>query len=91
MEKPLQKIFQFLYGPFFSVIDFFLCSYKANRLRLTQLTSHKNISIVIQSSFVVILIVWIAVFFSSSDESKGRLTQAVKDGVQSLELLQKND
>ena len=87
MSKPLQKLFQFLYGPFFAVLDFFMRSYKANRQRLANLMSKKTVSSFFQYAAIVLLVVWIIIFFFASEESRKSLTQEVKESIGELKLL----
>lgn len=84
MEKPWQKIFQFLYGPFFAVLDFFMRHYKANRERLAKLTSKKGVASFMQITAVVLLIIWIIIFIFASDESRNSLTEEVKKSFSEL-------
>ena len=85
MEKPLQKIFQFLYGPFFMVLDFFMRNYRANRARLGVLLSNKKIASFLQSAAIAVLIIWLVIFVFSSEESRNSLTQEVKESFQALQ------
>lgn len=84
MDIPYKKIFQFLYGPIFYVIDFFMRHYKANRERLDAVLGRKKIAAFLQNMTVVILIVWILVFTFSSEESRDRLTQEMQESFQKL-------
>mgnify|MGYP006883075538 CR=1 FL=1 len=84
MDIPYKKIFQFLYGPFFYVIDFFMRHYKANRERLDAVLGRKKIAAFLQNMTVVILIVWILVFTFSSEESRDRLTREMQESFQKL-------
>lgn len=85
MEKPLQKLFQFLYGPFFMVLDFFMRSYRANRARLGILLRKKKIASFLQGAAVAVLIIWLLIFFFSSQESRNSLTRQVKESFQGLQ------
>ena len=84
MDIPYKKIFQFLYGPFFYVIDFFMRHNKANRERLDAVLGRKKIAAFLQNMTVVILIVWILVFTFSSEESRDRLTREMQESFQKL-------
>ena len=89
MDKPLQKIFQFLYGPFFAVLDFFMRHYKANRERLAKLTSKKGVASFMQIIAVVLLIIWIIIFMFASDESRNRLTKEVQESYKEMKSFNK--
>jgi len=78
MSKPLQKVFQFLYGPFFAVLDFFMRNYRANRLHLANLMRKKAVSSFFQTAAIVLLVVWVIIFFFASEESRNSLTEEVK-------------
>jgi hypothetical protein len=88
LDKPWQKIFQFLYGPFFAVLDFFMRNYRANRQRLGSLLSNKKIASVLQMAAVVLLIIWIIIFAFAPEDSRERLTNAVKQGFGELKSIQ---
>ena len=79
VERPLQKIFQFLYAPLFFVIDFFIRNYRANRNRLGKLMERQKASSFIQNAALVLLIAWILVFSLSSEESRNRLSESIKE------------
>jgi len=78
VDKPLKKIFQFLYGPIISVIYFFMQNYKANRERLDKFLNNKKISTILQFTAIGILIIWIIIFLSSTEEDRNALTEQVK-------------
>jgi len=61
LDKPLQKIFQFLYGPFFAVLDFFMRNYRVNRQRLGRLLARKGVSSFLQNAAIALLIIWILI------------------------------
>ena len=88
-EKPLQKIFQFLYGPFFYVLDFFMRHYKANRERLAELMSKKGVASFMQITAVILLIIWIIIFIFASDESRNSLTKEVQESFKELKSFNK--
>lgn len=78
MNMPWQKIFQFLYGPFFMVLDFFMRNYRLNRQRLGSLLARRGVSSFLQNAAIALLIIWILIFVFASDESRSRLTEEVK-------------
>ena len=84
MEKPLQKIFQFLYGPFFSVLDFFMRNYRTNRTRLGLLLANTKVASFLQNAAIALLIIWILIFSFASDESRNKLTEEINDNVKGL-------
>ena len=83
----MKKIFQFLYGPFFAVLDFFMRNYRANRERLHKLMSKKSVSSFVQNAAIVLLVVWIIIFFFASEESRQSLTKEVRESFGELKLL----
>jgi magnesium-transporting ATPase (P-type) len=83
-NKPLHKLFQFLYGPFFYVLDFFMRHYKANRERLAVLMSKKGVASFMQIAAIVLLIIWILTFVFASEESRNILTEEVKKSFSEL-------
>lgn len=87
MEQRLKKIFQFLYGPLFAVLDFFMRNYKANRTRLQNLMNKKSVSSFFQTAAVVLLVIWIITFFFASEESRHSLTEEVKENFGELQML----
>ncbi|MBC8209909.1 MAG: hypothetical protein H8E21_02485 [Gammaproteobacteria bacterium] len=89
MQKPWQKIFQFLYGPIFAVLDFFMRNYRSNRQRLGMLLSNKKVASVLQGAAILLLIIWIFIFVLAPEESRDKLTEAVQQGFGELKTLQK--
>lgn len=89
MEIPYKKIFQFLYGPFFAVLDFFMRNYKANRERLNRLITGKGISSFLQNAAIALLVIWIIIFIFASEDSRKRLTEAVNEGFQEIKTIEK--
>lgn len=79
-DKPLKKIIRFLYGPIISVVYFIMQTYKANRERLDNFLNNKKISSILQFIAVAILIIWIIVFVSSTEEDRKALTEQIKQG-----------
>lgn len=84
MQKPLKNIIKFLYGPFISIIYFFMRHYRDNRERLNHFLSNKKISSFLQFAAVVILIIWLLIFAFSSPESRRALTEQVKQSFSQL-------
>ncbi len=80
MKEGYKKIFQFLYGPFFAVLDFFMRNYRANRGRLDNILSSKKVSSFLQGLAVILLIIWIITFSFAPDEKRNELTQQIKQG-----------
>lgn len=80
MKESYKKIFDFLYGPFFAVLDFFMRNYKANRDRLDNVLSSKKVSSFLQGLAVILLIIWIIIFSFAPDEKRNELTQQIKQG-----------
>ena len=89
-NKPLHKLFQFLYGPFFYVLDFFMRHYKANRERLAVLMSKKGIASFMQIAAIVLLIIWILTFVFASEESRKNLTREVEQSIGGLKSFNQN-
>ena len=90
VEKPLQKLFQFLYGPLFIVIDFFIRNYRANRDRVQKLVARKKASSFIQNAALIFLIVWILVFALGSEEHRSKFTAALKESFAELQAFTEN-
>ena len=78
MKKQAQKLFQFLYGPFFLVIDFFISNYRANRSRVQKLMGRQKASSFVQNVAVIVLIAWVLIYSFASEESRTRFTEAMK-------------
>ena len=70
-----------LVGPPFRLIGFFYRAYHANRDRLAALTSKSWVSSGLRKVMVLTLFLWIAVWLFASDESRNRLTDAVKENL----------
>ena len=84
MKPTAKKIFDFLYGPFFAVLDFFMRHYKANRARLDDFMSKDRVSAFLQGLAVLILVVWIIVFYFAPEEERNKLTQQVQQGFEQI-------
>jgi len=90
VKKTLKKIFQFLYGPIFAVLDFFMRNYRANRKRLENMMSRKKVSFLFQSATIVLLVAWILIFIFASDENRNTLTQEITKSFGELKSFTKN-
>lgn len=84
MKSRARKIFDFLYGPFFAVLDFFMRNYRANRDRLEALMSIKTVSSLLQYLAMLVLILWLLIYAFASEESRNRLTEEVKNSFSEL-------
>jgi len=71
--------YTFLVGPPFRLIGFFYRTYHANRTRLAGLASKSWVSSGLRRLMVLTLFLWIAIWLLASDESRNRLTDAVKE------------
>ena len=87
LKPTAKKIFDFLYGPFFAVLDFFMRHYKANRERLDHFISKEKVSSFLQGLAVLILVVWIVIFYFAPEDRRKQLTQEIQ---QSFERLKSN-
>ena len=86
MKPTVKKIFDFLYGPFFAVLDFFMRHYKANRERLDNFMSKEKVSSFLQGLAVVILVIWIITFYFAPEEKRKELTQEMKQSFEKLKM-----
>lgn len=86
MKPTAKKIFDFLYGPFFAVLDFFMRHYKANRERLDNFMSKEKVSSFLQGLAVVILVIWIITFYFAPEEKRKELTQEMKQSFEKLKM-----
>ena len=86
-DKPVKKIFQFLYGPIISVIYFFMQNYKTNRARFKKFLHNKKISSVLQFVAIAILITWLIIFTFSTEEDRKELTERVKQSFSELKAV----
>jgi len=84
LTNRLHQWLDFLYGPFFKVIGFFYRIYKANRIRVSNLTDKKRIASLLQNGAVILLIAWMLIWFFASEESRNRLSQEVQESFGSL-------
>jgi hypothetical protein len=84
VRHSLHKIFQFLYGPIFWVLDFFMRHYKLNRERFEKLISKKRVASFIRGAAVLLLFVWIVTFYLASDASRNQLTLEMKQSFSDL-------
>lgn len=84
MKKPHHQWIEILYGPFFKAIGFFYRSYKSNRNRVKNLKTKEGVSSFITATTVIFLLVWILIFLFSSEESRNRLTEEVKQSFSEL-------
>ena len=84
MKSTFKKIFDFLYAPFFAVLDFFMRNYRANRDRLQALLRMKKVSTFLQYLAMLVLILWMLIYAFSSEESRNRLTEEVRKSFSGL-------
>jgi len=76
--------YAFLVGPPFRLIGFFYRTYHANRSRLAGFASKSWVSSGLRKVMVLTLFLWIAIWLFASDESRNRLTDAVKQNFGTL-------
>jgi hypothetical protein len=84
LKPTTKKIFDFLYGPFFAVLDFFMRHYKANRERLDNFMGKEKVASFLRGLAVVILVVWIVVFYFAPEDKRKLLTMEVQEGFEQL-------
>ena len=84
LKPTTKKIFDFLYGPFFAVLDFFMRHFKANRERLDNFINKDKVSSFLQGLAVLILFIWIIVFYSSPEDRRQQLTQEMQQSFKQL-------
>jgi hypothetical protein len=84
LKPTAKKIFDFLYGPFFAVLDFFMRHYKSNRQRLDNFISKEKVSSFFQGLAVLILVTWIVVFFFAPEEKRKQLMQEMNQNFEQL-------
>lgn len=84
MKPTAKKIFDFLYGPFFAVLDFFMRHYKANRERLENFLSKEKVSSFLQAFAVLILVIWIIVFYFAPEDKRKQLTQEMQQSFEQI-------
>ncbi len=80
MKDLAQKTFCFLFGPLFSVINFFMRHYKANRERLDSFQAREKVSSFLQGAAVIMLLIWIVIFYFAPEEKRKELTLEIKQG-----------
>lgn len=81
VNKTVSKWINFLYGPFFRVIGFFYRSYQANRARIARLKANERVSAFLKVVAMLILAGWILIWYFASDESRGKLTDDIKQTI----------
>ena len=84
LKPTAKKIFDFLYGPFFAVLDFFMRHYKSNRERLNNFMSKEKVSSCLQGLAVLILVIWIIVFYFAPEDKRKQLTQEMQQSFEQL-------
>lgn len=84
MKPTTKKIFDFLYGPFFAVLDFFMRHYKANRERLDNFMNKEKVASFLRGLAVLILVVWIVVFYFAPEDKRKQLTQEMQQSFEQL-------
>ena len=77
--------YSLLLGPPFRLIGFFYRAYTSNRERLSQLVSRPRVSSIVRYVFTLTLFLWIVIWLLASEESRNRLTEAVKQNFRTLE------
>ena len=87
VKNSYQKVFQFLYGPFFRIIGFFYRRYKTNKDWIERVKSGEKASIIIKYGTVIILIIWILIWYFAPEESGNRLTEEVKKSIGNMNYL----
>ena len=85
MTTRTKKIIQFLYGPIFAVLDFFMRNYKANRERLEGITSREKISTWLQYVAIAVLVIWLAVWIITPKGEQNRLSDEVKSSIGAIQ------
>ena len=73
----------------FRIIGFFYRTYTANRDRISSLEKKPWASTLFRSVMVITMIVWIGIWLMASDESRNRLTEAVKSSLGSFNTQEK--
>ena len=84
MKPTAKKIFDFLYGPFFAVLDFFMRHYKTNREHLDNFMNKDKVSSFLQGLAVLILVIWIIVFYFAPEDKRKQLTQEIQKSFEQL-------
>lgn len=83
-EEPGSGWYAFLFGPPFKLIGFLYRTYHANRDRAAGLTSKPGVSATLKKVAVLTLVLWIAIWLLASEESRNRLTEAVRQNFPSI-------
>jgi hypothetical protein len=84
LKTTTKKIFDFLYGPLFAVLDFFMRHYKANRERLDDFIGNTKVASFLRGLAVFILVAWIVVFYFAPEDKRKLLTMEVQQGFEQL-------
>lgn len=87
MDKPYQKILQFLYGPFFKIVGYFYRTYKFNRDWIEGVKAGKKASFFIKNATVAILIIWILIWYFAPEGSGERLSEEVQESIGNINSL----
>jgi hypothetical protein len=85
MQEKYAKWIDFLYGPFFRVIGFFYRIFSANRARFERIKASHRVAGFIKFMTVLVLLGWILIWLFASEDSRGRLTQEVKQTIGGFE------
>jgi hypothetical protein len=85
MQEKYAKWIDFLYGPFFRVIGFFYRIFSANRARFERIKASQRVAGFIKFMTVLVLLGWILIWLFASEDSRGRLTQEVKQTIGGFE------
>lgn len=78
---------ELLYGPYFKVIGFFYRTYKGNRERLSRLKKKPWLANSAKLGMLLTVLVWIAIWFFASEESRNSLTEEFRESVQGVSSL----
>ena len=70
-----------MYGPIFKVIGFFYRTYSANRQRISDIKSKRNVAAAIQILAIIFLIGWILIWIFAPEESRNRLTEEIEKSI----------
>jgi hypothetical protein len=73
-----------LLGPPFKVIGFFYRNYRSNRQKLAEFSSGPRVSSLIRYALVLTLFLWIVIWLLASEQSRNRLTDAIKQQFHTL-------
>lgn len=86
MARPPAPWMKLLFGPSLWLIGLFYRSYTANRDRVARLMARPWVSSLFKAVVVVTFLAWILIWMFASEESRTRLTDAVKEQLRSLDL-----